>query len=1024
MSANYTEANYENSVIELFRNDLGYDYAYGPDIERDFYSPLYEEVLLDSLYRLNRGLPDDAIQDALFKLKNFENGELVQKNAVFMDYLQNGIPVRYFVDGEERSSIVYLVDYKNPDNNSFIVANQWTFIENSNKRPDVILFLNGLPVVLVELKSPSREETDASEAYRQLRNYMIEIPSMFIYNAICVMSDQLTSKAGTITSGEDRFMEWKTKDGDYENTQYAQFDTFFEGMFQKERLLDIIKNFICFSNEGTNSFKILAGYHQYFAVRKAIESTKHATVTDGKGGVFWHTQGSGKSLSMVFYAHLLQEALDSPTIVVITDRNDLDDQLYGQFAKCKDFLRQEPVHATCRKLTETSGKNDVGLKDWLDGRQANGIIFTTMQKFEESHEPLSERHNIIVMADEAHRGQYGLTETVDAKTGKVKIGTARIIRNSLPNATYIGFTGTPISSKDRSTREVFGDYIDIYDMTQAVEDGATRPVYYESRVIKLNLDEATLKLIDKEYDIMALNADEEVVQKSKRELGQMEAVLGNDNTINSLVCDILDHYENNRESLLTGKAMIVAYSRPIAMKIYKRILELRPAWTEKVAVVMTSGNNDPEEWREIIGNKHYKDELAKKFKDNNSPLKIAIVVDMWLTGFDVPSLATMYVYKPMSGHNLMQAIARVNRVFRDKEGGLVVDYVGIATALKKAMNDYTARDKKNYGDTDVAKVAFPKFQEKLSVCRDKFHGFDYSKFQTGTDLERSKTISGAVNFIMGREKVDDKDSFVKEALMLHQALSLCSSMVDEDDRIEAAFFDAVRVLVLRLTNTGVGKKISLPEMNARINELLKQSIKSDGVINLFSDVKEEFSLFDPKFLEEVANMKEKNLAVELLKKLIAEQVSVYRRTNIVKSEKFSEIMQRSINAYLNGMLTNEEVIEEMLKLAKQIAAAQKEGDQLGLTADELAFYDALTKPQAIKDFYENDELIAITKELADTLRRNKTIDWQKRESARAKMRMLIKNLLKKHKYPPEGMEDAVQTVMTQCELWTDNVMEM
>lgn len=1009
----YTEADYENLVIELFRNDLGYEYAYGPDIERDFYSPLYEEILIDSLYRLNRELPDDAIQDALFKLKNFENGELVQKNTVFMDYLQNGIPVRYLVGGEERSSIVYLVDYKNPDNNSFIVANQWTFIENSNKRPDVILFLNGLPVVLVELKSPSREETDASEAYRQLRNYMQEIPSMFVYNAICVMSDQLTSKAGTITSGEDRFMEWKTKDGDYENTQYAQFDTFFEGMFQKKRLLDIIKNFICFSNEGINSFKILAGYHQYFAVRKAIESTKHATVTDGKGGVFWHTQGSGKSLSMVFYAHLLQQALDSPTIVVITDRNDLDDQLYGQFAKCKDFLRQEPMHAESRE----------NLKNLLDGRKANGIIFTTMQKFEESHEPLSERHNIVVMADEAHRGQYGLTETVDAKTGKVKIGTARIIRNTLPNATYIGFTGTPISSKDRSTREVFGDYIDIYDMTQAVEDGATRPVYYESRVIKLNLDEATLKMIDAEYDIMAENADNEVIEKSKRELGQMEAVLGNDNTINSLVCDILDHYENNRENLLTGKAMIVAYSRPIAMKIYKRILELRPAWTEKVAVVMTSGNNDPEEWREIIGNKHHKNELAKKFKDNNSPLKIAIVVDMWLTGFDVPSLATMYVYKPMSGHNLMQAIARVNRVFRDKEGGLVVDYVGIATALKQAMNDYTSRDKKNYGDTDVAKVAYPKFLEKLSVCRDKFHGYDYSKFQNGTDLERAKTISGAVNFIMGREKVDEKDSFVKEALMLHQALSLCSSLVDEDSRFEAAFFESVRVLVLRLTNAGVGKKISLPEMNARINELLKQSIKSDGVINLFSDIKEEFSLFDPKFLQEVANMKEKNLAVELLKKLIAEQVSVYRRTNVVKSEKFSEIMQRSINAYLNGMLTNEEVIEEMLKLAKQIAAAQKEGDKLGLTADELAFYDALTKPQAIKDFYENDELIAITKELADTLRKNKTIDWQKRESARAKMRMLIKKLLKKHKYPPEGMEDAVQTVMTQCELWTDNVMD-
>lgn len=1013
----YTEADYENSVIELFKNDLGYDYAYGPDIERDFYSPLYEEVLVDYLHRLNENLPDDAIQDALFKLKNFENGELVQKNAVFMDYLQNGIPVRYFVDGEERSSIVYLVDYKNPDKNSFIVANQWTFIENSNKRPDIILFLNGLPVVLVELKSPSREETDASEAYRQLRNYMQEIPSIFIYNAICVMSDQLTSKAGTITSGEDRFMEWKTKDGNYENTQYAQFDTFFEGMFQKERLLDIIKNFICFSNEGINSFKILAGYHQYFAVRKAIESTKNATVTDGKGGVFWHTQGSGKSLSMIFYAHLLQETLDSPTIVVLTDRNDLDNQLYGQFAKCKDFLRQEPIHAESRE----------NLKNLLAGRQANGIIFTTMQKFSESSEPLSERHNIVVMADEAHRGQYGFAEKIKITKNengediaKRVVGTARIIRNSLPNATYIGFTGTPISSKDRSTREVFGDYIDIYDMTQAVEDGATRPVYYESRVIKLNLDKATLRLIDAEYDIMSANADEEVIEKSKRELGQMEAVLGNDNTINSLVCDILDHYENNRENLLTGKAMIVAYSRSIAIKIYKRILEFRPAWTEKVAVVMTSGNNDPEEWRQIIGNKHYKDELAKKFKDNKSPLKIAIVVDMWLTGFDVPSLATMYVYKPMSGHNLMQAIARVNRVFSDKEGGLVVDYVGIATALKQAMNDYTSRDKKNYGDTDVAKVAYPKFLEKLSVCRDKFYGYDYSKFKNGTDLERAKAISGAVNFIISRERIEDKNSFVKEALMLHQALSLCSSLVDENNRFEAAFFESVRVLVLRLTNTGIGKKISLPEMNAKINELLKQSIKSDGVINLFSDIKEEFSLFDPKFLEEIANMKEKNLAVELLKKLIAEQVSVYRRTNIVKSEKFSEIMQHSLNAYLNGMLTNEEVIEEMLNLAKQIVASQKEGEQLGLTVDELAFYDALTKPQAIKDFYKNDELIAITKEIADTLRKNKTIDWQKRESARAKMRIMIKKLLKKHKYPPENSEDAVKTVMAQCELWADN----
>lgn len=1029
MSDFYTEADYEKSVIELFRN-MDYRYVYAPDLERDFRSPLYEEELNDSIRRINPNMPEDAITDALYKLKNFENAELVLKNALFMDYIQHGIEVRYFVKGEERSGLVYLVDYKNPDNNSFVVANQWTFVENSNKRPDILLFLNGMPVVLIELKSPSREETDASEAYTQIRNYMHEIPSMFIYNCICVMSDHLTSKAGTITSGEDRFMEWKTKDGNYENTQYAQFDTFFEGMFEKERLLDVIKNFICFSNEGSKQIKILAGYHQYFAVNKAILSTKHATETDGKGGVFWHTQGSGKSLSMVFYAHCLQDALNSPTIVVITDRNDLDDQLYGQFAKCSKFLRQEPVHADKRKLLDEDKERNahlrkgekpiIGLMDWLNDRKANGIIFTTMQKFEESFECLSERRNIVVMADEAHRGQYGLKEKVDTKTGEIKIGTARIIRNTLPNATYIGFTGTPISMKDRNTREVFGDYIDIYDMTQAVEDGATRPVYYESRVIKLKLDEHTLKLIDQEYDIMANNADPEVIEKSKKQLGQMEAILGNDKTIASLVDDILDHYENYRENLLTGKAMIVAYSRPIAMKIYERILRLRPSWTEKIAVVMTGRNKDPEEWNKIIGSKRHKDELAKQFKDNDSPLKIAIVVDMWLTGFDVPSLATMYIYKPMQGYNLMQAIARVNRVFGDKEGGLVVDYVGIAAALKQAMNDYTARDKKNYGDTDIAKVAYPKFLEKLSVCRDLFHGYDYSKFMNGTDLERSKAISGAVNFIVAVDKTDDREVFLKEGLLLKQALSLCASLAERDLRVESAFFESVRVLVTRLVNQGEGKKISLPEMNARINDLLKASVQSDGIINLFSDIDKEFSLFDPKFLEEVSRMKEKNLAVELLKKLIAEQVKIYRHTNVVKSEKFSEIIQRTMNAYLNGMLTNEQVIEELLNLAKQIAAAHKEGDQLGLTADELAFYDALTKPQAIKDFYENEELIAITKELADTLRKNRTIDWQKRDSARARMRMMIKRLLKKHRYPPEGMDDAVQTVMTQCELWTDN----
>ena len=1016
----YTETDYEHSLIELFKDTLGYDYVYGPDVERDFHSPLFHTVLEDSLYRINADLPQEAIQEALSKLQHFENAELLQKNELFMDYLQNGIEVQYFDQRQRRSAIVYLADYDNPARNSFIIANQWTYIENSTKRPDMILFLNGLPIVLIELKSPSREETDASEAYRQIRNYIAEIPSMFIYNAICVMSDQLTSKAGTITSGEDRFMEWKTKDGSYENTQYAQFDTFFEGMFEKERLLDIIKNFICFSDEGLESFKILAGYHQYFAVRKAILSTQKAVKTDGKAGVFWHTQGSGKSLSMVFYAHLLQAALESPTIVVITDRNDLDDQLYGQFAKCKSFLRQSPIQATSRQ----------NLKQLLAGRQANGIFFTTMQKFEESSEPLSERRNIIVMADEAHRGQYGLTEKIkiaknDAGEDIAKrvIGTARIIRNSLPNASYIGFTGTPISAADRSTREVFGDYIDIYDMTQAVEDGATRPVYYESRVIKLKLDQETLQLIDAEYDAAAQQTDEYVIEKSKHELTKMEALLGSDEAIDSLVRDIIDHYESNRACLLTGKAMVVAYSRPIAMKIYRKMLELRPIWTETVAVVMTSTNDDDESWRTIIGNKHRRDELAAKFKDNTSPLKIVIVVDMWLTGFDVPSLATMYIYKPMAGYNLMQAIARVNRVFQDKEGGLVVDYIGIMRALKQAMNDYTNRDKKNYGDTDILSAARPTFLEKLSICRDLLHGYDYEKFKTGSDLERAKAISGAVNFLMARGKEKVKEAFMKESFLLRQALSLCSSTVAESLRFESAFFEAARVFLVRLSYAGGGRRLSLPELNRRINELLTQSIKSSGVINLFSDISQAFSLFSPGFLEDIAKMKERNLAVELLKRLLAEQVSIYKGRNFVKSEKFSKMLQQTVNAYLNGMLTNEEVIAEMLKLARQITAAEQEGKQLGLNPEEAAFYDALTKPKAIKDFYENDELIAITKELTETLRKNKNVDWQLRESARAHMRMLIKKLLKKHKYPPEGMEDAVQTVMTQCELWTDNLME-
>ena len=1005
MFLHFTEDSYEKALIGLFQA-MGYEYAYGPDIERDYQEPYYLDQIWASLPVVNPSKHQNAISEAIKKLTNIDSGDLTQKNGAFMDYLQNGIPVAYHDGKEIRHDIVYLIDYENTHRNTFQVINQWTYVEKSEKRADLIVFVNGLPLVLIELKSPSREETDASAAYRQIKNYMYEIPSMFTYNAFCVMSDMMCSKAGTITSSEDRFMEWKTKDGNYESTQYADYDTFFEGIFPKDRLLDIIKNFTCFSHEEKGSAKILAGYHQYFAVRKAVERTVRATNGDGKIGVFWHTQGSGKSLSMVFYAHMIQEVLSQPTIVVITDRNDLDDQLFTQFSKCKDFLRQTPVQA----------QNREHLQEILRNREANGIIFTTMQKFQESDEPLSERKNIVVMTDEAHRGQYGFEEKV-SEDGRISIGMARIIHNSLPNASFIGFTGTPISAKDKDTQEVFGEYIDIYDMTQAVADGATCAVFYESRVINLNLDEETLKKLDDEYELLAEEgASDAQIEASKKEMAHMEGILGAPATIDSLCQDILKHYEENRQHELTGKAMIVAYSRPIAMSIYNRILELRPDWTEKVKVIMTGGNNDPEEWHEIVGNKQYKKELAKKFKDDNDPMKIAIVVDMWLTGFDVPSLATMYVYKPMNGHNLMQAIARVNRVFKGKAGGLVVDYIGIAKALKQAMRDYTKRDREQFGNPNIKETALLKFQEKLEVCRSLMHGYHYSAFKDCSETERAMIIKGGVNFLLAPAKDEELKNFLKEAGLLKNAVSLCRSLLKEEERYESAFFETVRTLLNRMSGKG---PISKKKINERISELLSQSVKSNGIINLFSDIKAEFSLFDAAFLEEISKMKEKNIAVELLKKLLAERIHVYQHSNLVQSQKFSEMLNMTLSNYLKGMLTNEEVIEELLKMAKEIAVAENQANELGLSKEEKAFYDALTRPRAVQDFYDNDQLVEMTKELTEALHKNRTIDWQKKESARAGMRRLIKRLLKKYNYPPEEEQNAMDIVLKQCEQWAD-----
>lgn len=1003
----FTEDAYEQTLIALFRDELGYAYECGYEVERDYREPFHRADLLASMRRLNPSLPADVVSEGIKKLTHISIGTLEQNNEQFTLWMQNGLEVGYLQDGEERTTLMRLIDYERPERNLFKVVNQWRVEEYKNKRCDMVVMVNGLPLVVVELKSAVSEDATIDDAYKQIRNYQQSVPSLFSYNAFNVISDMSETRAGTITAKETRYMEWKTVDGSYESTLIADYRTFFLGMFQQRRLLDILQNYICFDKNQGRYAKILTAYHQYYAVGKALERTKEAVEGNGKIGVFWHTQGSGKSLSMVFYAHQLVQRLPEVTIVVVTDRKDLDNQLFGQFCRCKDFLRQEPVNAQSR--------NDLGRL--LQGRQSGGVIFTTIQKFEEGDTPLSPRRNIIVVSDEAHRSQYG-DEHWDAQSQRIKKGFSQKMREALPGASFIGFTGTPISDRDRDTEEVFGHYIDIYDMSQAVDDGATRPVYYESRVVNLRLDDDTMKLLNDEFDHLGdEGATEEQIRKAKQEHSRLEVLLGEDATIDTLVRDIVHHYEDNRAQELTGKAMIVALTRPIAIKIYRKILELRPGWTEKVKVVMSGSNQDPEDWQQIIGNEAYKKELARKFKDDDDPMKIAIVRDMWLTGFDVPSLATMYVYKPMSGHNLMQAIARVNRVFPGKEGGLIVDYVGIAQALKSAMQQYTNRDRHRFGDPDIAKTALLKWREEMEVCRDQLHGFDYTGFFAQDNTKRAAAITAGANYLSAPALLQKKKDFMEHSALLHNATTLCRSLLDERQKTEVCYMDALRVMMLKLSQKG---KISRHEINERIGDLLRQSVKTDGVINLFGDRQIEFSLFDEAFLQEVKNMKERNLAVELLTKLLKERIRQQQKTNITQSDLFSDMLSRSLSNYLKGLLTNEEVIQELLKMAQQMKHAEDEGNDLGLTSEEKAFYDALSTPEGVRQAYSDEEFVALTKELTEVLHTNRTIDWNRKESARAKMRVLVKRLLKKYKYPPEGAKKALETVMRQCDHWADD----
>ena len=1035
----YTENDYEQTLIQLFQG-MGYEYKNGTDLGRDFSEPYSRADMEKSIRHINETISrttiphdkfdENILQEALRKLTSINDGTLAQRNEVFMQYLQNGVPVSYRENGREHTSLVKLIDARHPERNDYKVVNQYRVTEHENIRCDLVVFVNGLPLVVIELKSPSRGETDESDAYKQIKHYQEKCPTLFVYNAFNVISDMLTSKAGTITAPEDRYMEWKSKDGDYITTAVADFRTFFEGIFDKTRFIDILQNFLCFDHKDGRTAKIMSAYHQYYAVNRAINSVNNAYQReDGKGGVFWHTQGSGKSLSMVFFVHKLLALAPGMTVVVVTDRNDLDHQLYAQFAGCTKFLKQEPQWVGYNmsekgSLTVVSDGGRTDLKNKLKDIETNGIIFTTIQKFDKDTGLLSDRKNILVITDEAHRSQYG-EEHWDSKDQKMKKGFALLLREALPNAIFVGFTGTPIAQRDRDTKEVFGNYIDVYDMTQAVADGATKPVYYESRVMNLHLDEEAMSQLDQEFDELAEEgATDEQINKARQDHSGLGAILCNENTINSLCDDIIKHYEENRQYELTGKAMIVAYNKEAAVKIYRRMMQLRPTWKEKVRVVVSSSNTDNPEWSDVLrpkkddGKSYWTNsEFAALFKDDNSPMKIAIVVDMWLTGFDVPSLATMYVYKPMKGHNLMQAIARVNRVFPEKEGGLIVDYVGIAQALKQAMQDYTSRDKLRFGDPDISKTAWKKFQEKLEVCRDLLHGYDYQKFFDGTNPERADVITGGVNFLLSPKNELQLRNFKVESQLLHNAETLCRSLLSKENKIEAAYMDAVRVMIVRLSQKG---KVSKKDINERISRLLEQSIQSGGVINLFENKEREFSLFDESFVAEVKKMKEKNIAAQLLENLLKERIRKYERVNVVQSRKFSEMMNQALSNYLKGMLTNEQVIEELLALAQAIKESEEKGNELGLNAEEKAFYDALSSPEGVRQAYSDEEFVALTKELTEQLNKNKTIDWNKKETSRAKMRVMVKRLLKKYKYPPEGQEQALETVMAQCNKWADD----
>jgi len=1022
MTSHINESHIEHAALEIL-SSLGYETLFGPDIAFDGETPerkSYREVVLVNrlkkiVDRLNPSIPEEAQEEAIKKILRANGPTLIENNKAFHSYLVNGVPVEYRKDGRIKNDIVKIFDFENPQNNEFLVVNQFTVIENEhNRRPDIVVFINGLPLAVIELKNPADENATIWSAFNQLQTYKQEIPSLFTYNEALIISDGTEARAGTLTSNKEWFLSWKTIDGTVlAPKSEPQLKILLLGMFDKTRILDLIKNFVVFRENKKNTSKVIAAYHQYYTTNKAVQFTIDAIKKDRRIGVVWHTQGSGKSLTMAFYSGklVLNKQLENPTIVVITDRNDLDDQLFGTFSACANLLRQEPVQANSREE----------LRKYLMVA-SGGIVFTTIQKFfpnkeknENTYPTLSRRKNIIVIADEAHRSQYDFID-----------GFARHMRDALPNASFIGFTGTPIELSDRSTRNVFGNYIDIYDIEQAVEDGATVKIFYESRLAKLDLNPNEKPYIDPEFEEVTEMEEEYKKEKLKSKWARLEAVVGSEKRIDLIAKDIVEHFEK-REEALKGKVMIVCMSRRICIDMYNAIAKLKPQWHSDddnkgiMKVIMTGAASDPLDWQQHVRSKSRRQELATSFKDPNDNFKIAIVRDMWLTGFDVPNLHTMYIDKPMRGHGLMQTIARVNRVFKDKPGGLIVDYLGLAYELKQALSTYTAsggRGKPVLDQEEAVKI----MKEKYEIVAAMFYGFDYTKFFTGTPQEKMAIIPAAIEHIL--KKKNGKERLLKYVTDLSKAFAL--SVPNEEAikiRDDIAFFQAVRSAIAKITTPhGKGNE----ELDTAIRQIVSKSISSDEVIDIFAVAgikKPDISILSDEFLEEIRGMKQKNLAVEMLKKLLNDEIRTQSKRNIVQARSFAKMLEETIKRYQNRSIETAQVIIELIKLAKEVKESQKRGDKLNLSEDELAFYDALANNESAREVLGDELLKNIARELTVLVRKNTSIDWTLRESVKAHLRVIVKRLLRKYGYPPDKQKEATKLVMEQAKLISQNWVE-